>query len=109
MTNTFKGTKGKWYVSGDEYLRIESKNEGESKVETYPTIAVINTETNHHERGKANAVLIAHAPEMLEMLIKLNAAIDVYNNNMSDSNLKAINIIQRDSHDLITRAIIALA
>lgn len=54
--DNFKGTKGKWEV--DEYNNVSVG---------YNEIAFLKSSTPNMER-RANAQLIAHAPEMLEML-----------------------------------------
>ena len=66
----FRGTKGQWYVSGDKYATIESRNMDEKIVVTYPTIATINSTFINFEEFRANALLISKSPEMLEMLQK---------------------------------------
>lgn len=66
----FKGTKGKWSVitpedsNGYVYVNQESS----LNVATCYTVDYSNWEHSPTEETKANAQLIAHAPEMLEML-----------------------------------------
>jgi hypothetical protein len=62
-------TKGKWYVSGgDKYATIQSKNIDEKIVVTYPTIATVNSTFIDVEEFRANAKLIADAPNLLSVL-----------------------------------------
>jgi hypothetical protein len=69
----FKGTKGKWYVSGgDKYATIQSTGMDEKIAVTHPTIATINSTFLDIEEFRANALLISKAPEMLEMLAKIS-------------------------------------
>jgi len=56
----FKGTKGKWYRNTKS--RIVSSVYSENKE------SLIHISGRNNEEAKANAQLIAHAPEMLEML-----------------------------------------
>ena len=63
----FLGTKGKWYldeeIKGAEMIVTDLYIQG--------NVVCIKPETSYKESGKnwkANAQLIAHAPEMLEML-----------------------------------------
>ena len=63
----FKGTKGKWYYSGEKYFTIESKHEGQ-EIMISPTIATVNTAFFDITESEANAKLIAAAPELLEAL-----------------------------------------
>ena len=60
-------TKGQWYVSGgDKYATIQSRNMDEKIVVTYPTIATVNSTFIDFEEFRANAKLIASAPELLK-------------------------------------------
>lgn len=68
--NKFKGTGGKWYVLGSRYFSIQSKHDG-VEVITYPTIATVNTTLIDENESKANAQLIATAPELLDALQQL--------------------------------------
>jgi hypothetical protein len=91
----FKGTKGRWYVSGgDKYATIQSENIDEKIVVTYPTIATVNSTFIDIEEFRANALLIAEAgnirqqipfsltelkrqrDEMLEMLEEILDSVD---------------------------------
>lgn len=99
----FKGTQGKWeVVQDDEHPTLHQIWSVGNCGGIFGTTYIART--SYAILSKENAQLIAHAPEMLEILIKLNAAIDAYNNNMTDDDLKAVNKIQKESHDLITRA-----
>jgi hypothetical protein len=57
----FRGTRGKWEFSNEKFIEIQIKKPLKS-------ICAINTNLKEYE---SNAQLIAHAPEMLEMLEKL--------------------------------------
>ncbi|SEG75383.1 hypothetical protein [Sphingobacterium lactis] len=59
----FKGTKGSWYRNTES--RIVSSVYSENKE------SLIHISGRNNEEAKANAQLIAHAPEMLEMLDKI--------------------------------------
>ena len=66
MSN-FKGTKGKWSVSRcqiSEEIRVGSRLFTVANVYSYDILGA----ENDIEEAKANAQLIAHATEMLEML-----------------------------------------
>jgi len=63
-----KITKGEWFISGDKYPTIQSKNTNENIVVTYPTIATINSTFIDEIEYKANAKLIAASPKMLAAL-----------------------------------------
>ena len=58
-------TKGEWFVSGDLYPVIESKSD---RVETVPTIAIINSTFRGKDEYTANAKLISAAPDMYSAL-----------------------------------------
>ncbi len=73
-----KITKGEWYVSGDKYPTIQSKNTNKNIVVTYPTIATVNSTFISEEVYKANAKLIAAAPDLLTCLEKLLYATDSF-------------------------------
>ncbi len=62
----FKGTKGKWeFVENENVYSVETLG-----VVDKPYWAICDTITKKEE-DKANAQLIAHASEMLEMLIDI--------------------------------------
>jgi len=62
----FKGTKGVWeFVENENVYSVETLG-----VVDKPYWAICDTITKKEE-DKANAQLIAHAPEMLEMLIDI--------------------------------------
>ncbi len=88
----FKGTKGKWILKG-EYIRSENKKEllctawnvydeekhekrtdGESWLAMRERTEVFRLEAEIER--KANTLLISKAPEMLEMLILIDEALD---------------------------------
>jgi len=58
----FKGTKGKWEIK--KYSNVTNL-----WIKGDEPVCTINSSTD--EEAKANAQLIAHAPEMLEMLIDI--------------------------------------
>lgn len=71
----FKGTKGVWNIRGNKIFVDDS----------YISIATVHVQSNYEEitfkpkqdiEAEANAALIAKAPELLEMLIKLHTRID---------------------------------
>jgi len=69
----FKGTKGKWYLQEytDAYTNIIRV-----KTDTHDGIYLGSSSQNPNPEYRANAKLIACAPEMLEMLNKINDFID---------------------------------
>lgn len=83
----FKGTKGIWRVASDVTQVTTSKKgilEGSKK------ICHMATFCKTEEEVKANAELIAKAPELLETLIGLHKAISSGNpHELSEWNLKA--------------------
>jgi hypothetical protein len=63
----FKGTNGVWFLSGTEIVSMPSQTK----------ICKVNGKT--YEEAKANARLISFAPEILEMLIFCEKALnDIY-------------------------------
>ena len=69
----FKGTKGKWTLSSHENINgrmlFVVQNDG---FDSKPNDLMIHiTSFSEIETQKSNALLISKAPEMLEMLIKL--------------------------------------
>lgn len=67
--NEFKGTKGKWVVGiVPEYNDTLKSAMLEVQSEHYWVCKVQNNGMIQSEEGNANAQLIAHAPELLEML-----------------------------------------
>jgi hypothetical protein len=65
-TIEFKGTKGKWFIDNEE-SHIMSNYVYCNVISTKNTIGLADIYGND-EQGKANALLISKAPEMLEML-----------------------------------------
>ena len=63
MEHEFKGTAGEWFASGREIVSMPSQCKITNRVGGWS-----------HEEAKANANLIAQAPDLLE------ACIDVYEN-----------------------------
>lgn len=61
-------TKGEWFVFGEKYFMIESKNNHPRSTVTHPTIATVNTGFIDFKVAEANAKLIAAAPKMFELL-----------------------------------------
>lgn len=80
----FKGTEGKWYISGDKYPSIETKEEG--KLITHPTIATVTSTFRNYEEYTANAKIIACAPEMWKLLGDIQGALTM----QADPNLNAL-------------------
>jgi hypothetical protein len=66
-------TKGEWYVKGDRYPTIESRNTNPKIVVTYPTVAVVNSTFIDHKEVKANASLLAASKDLLEALEEVTA------------------------------------
>ncbi len=65
--NEFKGTKGKWHQKhGDVYSDIQDGDD-----------AICDVYNWSDEEGKANALLISKAPEMLEVLIKTKERLSI--------------------------------
>lgn len=58
----FKGTKGEWYRNTESRIVSSVYSRNEQKL--------IHISGGNTEEKKANAQLIAHAPQMLEMLIE---------------------------------------
>ena len=68
----FKGTKGKWVVELNDHDPFYRRNVLEVGLKGYYPVAVLYGNGNDfNDEVKANAQLIAHAPEMLEMLAQL--------------------------------------
>ncbi len=70
MTN-FKGTKGKWEIFKPNHIGLTNVSFGENNgfnpfIELWHHLF-----DNEKEEAEANAKLIAHAPEMLEMLFNV--------------------------------------
>ena len=57
----FKGTKGRTVVIGGKYFTIEAFNDNANELQTFPTIATVNTTFVSNETAEANAYLIADA------------------------------------------------
>lgn len=68
----FKGTKGKWEVNHERSHKSETKVETEThricEVKHYDGQISSKLKEPTQEEGKANALLISKAPEMLEAL-----------------------------------------
>lgn len=62
----FKGTKGKWKLANNEYGYYTSVRNLDD------TRKVCVSRVNNQIESNANMVLIAHSPELLEALIKVN-------------------------------------
>jgi hypothetical protein len=113
----FKGTKGQWYVNGDKYATIESRNTDEKIVVIYPTIATVNSTFIDIEEFRANALLIAEAGNIRqqipfsltelkrqrdEMLEMLNSIVENYKSGNEDNFIMS-NLIDK-SENLIKEA-----
>jgi len=90
----FKGTKGVWeFVENENVYSVETLG-----IVDKPYWAICDTITKKEE-DKANAQLIAHAPEMLEMLIEFVIMFDgVLNENTKSDEL------HKKAKQLITKA-----
>ena len=65
----FKGTKGKWVVELNDHDPFYRRNVLEVGLKgCYPVAVLYGNGNDFNEETKANAQLIAHAPEMLEMI-----------------------------------------
>jgi hypothetical protein len=95
----FKGTKGKWFVSGgDKYATIQSSNMDEKIVVTHPTIATINSTFIDIEEFRANALLISKSKEMLK---ELENIVDCWDKNVfQELDIDAIRQLIKQSTDL---------
>ena len=73
MTNEFKGTKGKWTIirSIPQHTNIITDSHRICEVKHYDSQIDERLLEPTSTEGKANAILISKAPEMLEMLEKL--------------------------------------
>lgn len=65
--NNFRGTKGKWIISKRGVFNVQTENENRMVATTGVYSDNHNTE-KVDEENKANALLIASAPELLEAL-----------------------------------------
>ncbi len=93
----FKGTKGKWkIVEDDDCHSVVLIEQGWSFGRTY----IAREICQGHDNGLADATLIAHAPEMLEMLNKVN---DLLIRRALPTE-REVNEFAKDIQDLLTRA-----
>ena len=95
-----KHTQGDWYINGDKWATIQSKNTDEKIVVTYPSIAAINSTFITYEEFRANANLIAAAPKMLEALLKLQDVIE------RAASQNCVHAIETDEVNMINAAIV---
>lgn len=73
----FKGTKGKWEMVNTD--KVESHLDIAINSDKSDCIAWVYSESDYKNiNGKANALLISKAPEMLEMIIELREIFDKY-------------------------------
>ena len=83
----FKGTKGKWSI----YHRIDDNEENQYSVTSNngKVCNCYNMSIPDYENkiAKANALLISKAPEMLEMLNKINITISIHGKIDSETEL----------------------
>ena len=75
-TMEFKGTKGKWFISGCPFFEDEENNGTfdiitEGRKEIITKVPAYSFWGQTFESAKANALLISKAPEMLELLNEL--------------------------------------
>jgi len=76
----FKGTKGKWEVNNEPSNGLIDSNRAfniSSDIGLVDICAVWKDVSNNLKESEANAKLIATAPEMLQMLQKINYFINV--------------------------------
>lgn len=94
--NEFKGTKGKWVAEKNSHFYEVIKADG-----SYDFNAMIFcSRGNHSAESEANAKLIAHAPDMLEMLSRVNDLL-IRRTLPTESE---VNQFAKDIQDLLTRA-----
>jgi len=90
----FKGTKGEWQVvnsSYKDYVSVQSFN-GQEKIEDVFWVSVNENLPEDLEKQKANAKLIAAAPEFLEALQSAMKIVELWAPDYSDENFdKTIN------------------
>ena len=97
----FKGTKGKWVVELNDHDPFYRRNVLEVGLKgCYPVAVLYGDGNDFNDEVKANAQLIAHAPEMLEMLSKVNDRL----NRRTLPTESEVNQFVKDIQDLITRA-----
>lgn len=89
----FKGTGGDWFLSGDKYPMIESKNTCDKIIVTHPTIATINSTFISEEEYKANSRLMASSKKLLEKVME-------YRDKLEDEASKNPNINSEDLDDI---------
>lgn len=69
---TFKGTEGEWFIANDKYDELETKIETKeyriAEVKHYDSKIDKKLKEPSKKQGKANAKLIASAPDLLEAL-----------------------------------------
>lgn len=90
----FKGTKWKWKLANNEYGYYTSVRNLDD------TRKVCVSRVNNQIESNANMVLIAHAPEMLEMLSRVNDRLI----SIALPTEREVNEFAKDIQDLITRA-----
>ncbi len=78
----FKGTKGKWFINDEEPLKPEDYLEIMVEVESkhFTKVALGAVYDQRDDVGKANAKLIAAAPELLEALNAITDNIETWLN-----------------------------
>ena len=91
--NDFKGSGGDWFLSGDKYPMIESKNTNVKILVTHPTIATINSTFISEEEYKANARLIASSKKLLKKVME-------YRDRLEDEVCKNPDINSEDLDDI---------
>lgn len=89
----FKGTKGKWLFSMDNFGKVKKEN-GDLIYQTF------YTNSENKDEQLPNAQLIAHAPDMLEMLSRVNDLL-IRRTLPTESE---VNQFAKDIQDLLKRA-----
>lgn len=95
----FKGTKGEWHTSFSEVKKNEHSRKFitiYSQTVANSVIAVAYSKNNIDTEVKANAKIIAAAPEMFEMLKDLTEIVDGYLREQANNDSYPNYIIERN-------------
>lgn len=78
----FLGTKGRWYLQEytDAYTNIIRCDAGKG----FETIYIASTLQSTNKETRYNAQIMAHAPQLLEMLQKIVLVTDTYKGDFND-------------------------